>query len=164
MKIHQQLDGLYHIYMYIYIIINTSYKKWSKPPTSVSPQMGWISGIRCNSNGASRSQKSRQAKPEAPWKGRWMGWDEIYGIYDIWIYIYGINMEADDELIFYKYDAKATKYGDLLFFLEDAYYVCQQEVLEHWVECTLIEKDRRQVCDKLNYRIMLWILNLAQSY
>ena len=44
----------------------------------------------------------------------------IYG----YIYIYGINMEADDELIFYKYDAKATKYGDLLFFLEDAYYVC----------------------------------------
>ena len=40
------------------------------------------------------------------------------------IYIYGINMEADDELIFYKYDAKATKYGDLLFFLEDVYYVC----------------------------------------
>lgn len=25
-------------------------------------------------------------------------------------------MEADDESIFYKYDAKATKYGDLLFF------------------------------------------------
>ena len=66
-------------------------------------------------------------------KGRWrvdgmryMG----YMIYDIWIYIYmgymdsssayiwdlyGINMEADDESIFYKYDAKATKYGDLLF-------------------------------------------------
>jgi hypothetical protein len=33
-----------------------------------------------------------------------------------YIYIYGINMEADDESIFYKYDAKATKYGDLLFF------------------------------------------------
>ena len=47
-----------------------------------------------------------------------MGWDEIFEIYKIWIYIYiyGINMEADDESIFYKYDAKATKYGDLLLF------------------------------------------------
>jgi hypothetical protein len=33
-----------------------------------------------------------------------------------YIYIYGINMAADDESIIYKYDAKATKYGDLLFF------------------------------------------------
>ena len=52
-----------------------------------------------------------------------MGWD-IWHIWYMDIYIYGINMEADDELIFYKYDAKATKYGDLLFFLEDVYYVC----------------------------------------